>query len=72
MSQNEKMLMSLIREEGVKGALASLVAAFGAYADEMSDLGLKEKALEASEMTDILLDIKNAVDDGSFYEQEDV
>jgi hypothetical protein len=72
MSQNEKMLMSLIREEGVKGAVASLATALSAYADEMSDLGLKEKVFEASEMADILRDAKDAFEDCVFEELEDV
>jgi hypothetical protein len=54
---NDKLLRALINDEGVNGAVFALAYALQDYADEMSDLGLKEKAIEASDVAEMLEDI---------------
>jgi len=52
-------LQTIVREYGTKGAVAGLMVALQRYADEMSDLGLKEKAIQAANMADVLRDIND-------------
>lgn len=62
MSSNEKMLKLLIQEEGVKGAVAALAKALKNHADEMSDMGIKEKVKQSIEVSEILEDLSWAID----------
>lgn len=63
MSQNEKMLISLIQEEGIRGAVRALSSAMRSYADEVSDMGLKDKALQAVEISEILKDVELVIEE---------
>ena len=50
-----KMVLSeLVEAEGVIGAVSALADAIKDYADEMSDLGLKERVIEAYDVLDRL------------------
>lgn len=70
---NEKnVLLDLIRQEGVKGAVRSLAAAMREFADEMSDQGLKERALEAAEVSDILGDVDLAIEEVEEDEEDEI
>lgn len=64
MTKNEKsVLMNLIREDGVTGAVKALADALQLYANELSDLALKDKAHYAIEVADILRDINIAIEE---------
>lgn len=51
------LLKSFIKEYGVKSTVAGLALALQDYADDMSDLGFKEKAVQAASMADVLTDL---------------
>lgn len=50
-------LRTIVNEYGVRDSMAGLIQALQEYADEMSDRGLKEKAIQAANMADVLRDI---------------
>jgi hypothetical protein len=52
-----ELLQELIREYGVKDTMTGLIQAFELEAGVMSDLGLKEKAVQAANMADVLHDL---------------
>jgi hypothetical protein len=52
--QSYLAVCELIDRYGVRGAASAFISALKEYADEMSDLGLKEKAIEASEVVEQL------------------
>lgn len=56
--QMKMMLSELVEAEGPQGAVSALADAIADYADEMSDLGLKESAIAAAEAVDRLRNIK--------------
>jgi hypothetical protein len=51
------LLKSFVKEYGVKDTVAGLALALQEYADDMSDLGFKEKAVQAVSMADVLADL---------------
>lgn len=57
------MLSELINQEGVRGAVVALRRAIKLHADEMSDLGLKEQAINAAEVSEILADLVTSIDE---------
>lgn len=57
MSINSVDLMEVVENAGVVGSVEMLMDALSDYADEMSDMGLKEKSVEASEMASKLFDV---------------
>jgi hypothetical protein len=50
-------LQDILREYGVKGSVTMLIRALRSEADALSDLGLKEKSVQAANMADILGDL---------------
>lgn len=50
-------LRTIVNEYGVHDSVAGLIQALQEYANEMSDRGLKEKAIQAANMADVLRDI---------------
>lgn len=50
-------LRTIVNEYGVRDSVSGLIQALREYADEMSDRGLKEKAIQAANMADVLQDI---------------
>lgn len=59
---NVKILRVLIQENGVKGLISDLAHALSQEADDLSDMGLKERSIEAAHMSDMLFDVKNSMD----------
>lgn len=55
--EDMKGLRKVISEYGVHDSVSMFINALQDYADEMSDLGLKEKAVQAANMADVLRDI---------------
>jgi hypothetical protein len=53
-----KNLLDLIETFGVKAAVGTLAEALSDYADTMSDMGLKEKAVAASEASELLFKVE--------------
>ena len=65
MKENKKKLViKLIEEEGVQGALELFRDSLSDFADQMSDDGIKEKAYEAADLVDVLDAMVLAKDDG--------
>jgi hypothetical protein len=60
---NVKILRVLIQEHGVKGLLTDLAQAFSQEADDLSDMGLKERAIEASDVAEVLSNYNHNVED---------
>ena len=50
-------LKDLIHEYGVKESVVGLAQALQEYADEMIDMGLKERAVRAADVADQLIDM---------------
>ena len=50
-------LRTIVNEYGVHDSVSGLIQALREYADEMSDRGLKERAIQAADMADVLQDI---------------
>jgi hypothetical protein len=51
------VLQEIIHDYGVKETITGLIQAFQQEADTMSDLGLKEKSVQAANMADVLRDL---------------
>jgi hypothetical protein len=51
---NVKILRVLIQEHGVKGLIVDLAQAFSEEADDLSDMGLRERAVEAADFSSAL------------------
>lgn len=49
-----QFLQEIIREYGIKETITGLSEAFKLEADVLSDLGLKEKSVQAANMADVL------------------
>jgi hypothetical protein len=60
---NKKMLLELIRQDGIKGTLVALAAALHSYADDMSDMGIKDKSHEAADIAGIIDDVSEVVEE---------
>lgn len=57
---DQELLLSLVKEYSAKDMVSALATAFKDHADGISDLGLKEQAVEyaeASELLDELIDV---------------
>lgn len=62
MNSVEKELFNLIDQEGVKAPIASTIRALIEYAHTMSDMGLKEKAIEAMNVSNSLKEIWDVIE----------
>jgi hypothetical protein len=51
------VLQEIIHDYGVKDMIGGLIQALELEADVMSDLGLKEKSVQAANMADVLRDL---------------
>lgn len=51
---NVKILRVLIQEHGVKGLIVDMAQAFSEEADDLSDMGLKERATQAADFSSAL------------------
>jgi hypothetical protein len=51
---NVKILRVLIQEHGIKGLIVDLAQAFSEEADDLSDMGLKERAIQAANFASML------------------
>jgi hypothetical protein len=61
---NVKMMLSeLVEQEGLYGAVVALQQAIDAYADEMSDLGIKERAVSAGNVSEMLRDVLTSLEE---------
>ncbi len=56
-----KNLLDLIETFGVKTAVGMMAEALSDYADTMSDMGLKEKAVSASEASELLFKVEDVL-----------
>ena len=63
MSETERKLYEMIEQDGFKTPLSSLIRVYIEYGHNMSDLGLKEKAIQAIEIADILKDVRDTIDE---------
>lgn len=55
--EDMKSLRKVISEYGVHDSISMFINALQDHADDMSDMGLKEKAIQAANMADVLREI---------------
>lgn len=63
MSPLEKDLYDYIEAHGYKAAVAALTRACLEHADSMSDMGLKERAVSACRVVELLKDVQGEIDE---------
>lgn len=51
------LLREMVADYGVHDSIAMVASAMQEYSDDMSDQGLKEKAVQAASMADVLRDL---------------
>ena len=63
MNQVEKELFDLIEQDGCTAPIQVTIRALIEYAHKMSDLGLKDQARKALEVSDILKDVRDSIEE---------
>jgi hypothetical protein len=58
LEKDEQVLNSLVKEYSAKEMIAALAQAFRDHRDDLSDLGLKDQAIEYAEVADLLGEVK--------------
>lgn len=53
----KKLIHATIAEHGVRNTVSIVAEAMQDFADDMSDMGLKEKSVQAANMVDVLHDL---------------
>ena len=61
----QQTLQEMVAEYGIRESVSMLAQALQEYANDMSDMSLKEKAKSAAEMADLLRDVKYALSEDS-------
>lgn len=63
MNQIEQDLFNLIEQDGCRAPIQVSIRAFIEYAHHMSDMGLKEKANLALEISEMLKDLRDVIEE---------
>jgi len=63
LQDDEKVLVSLVKSYPPAEILSALVSAFREHRDELSDLGIKDKAKELSEIAELVGEIRDVMED---------
>lgn len=63
LQEEEKLLLSLVQTYSPKEVLDALVGAFYAHAGELSDLQIKDRAKELSEVGQLIGEIRDVLED---------
>lgn len=63
LQDDEQVLVSLVRAYPPADILSALVSAFREHRDELSDLGIKDKAKELSEVAELVGEIRDVMED---------
>ncbi len=63
LQDDEKVLVSLVKSYPPAVILSALASAFREHRDELSDLGIKDKAKELSEVAELIREIRDVMED---------
>lgn len=63
LQEDKKVLVSLVKSYPPADFLSALVSAFREHRDELSDLGIKDKAKELSEVAELVGEIRDVMED---------
>jgi hypothetical protein len=63
LQEDKKVLVSLVKSYPPKEILSALVSVFREHRDELSDLGIKDKAKELSEVAELVGEIRDVMED---------
>lgn len=63
MNETEQKLYEMIKQDGIKAPLNTLIRAYVEFGHYGSDMGLREKAHAAFDVADILKDILTTIDE---------
>lgn len=63
LQEDNKVLVSLVKSYPPADLLSALVSAFREHRDELSDLGIKDKAKELSEVAELVGEIRDVMED---------
>lgn len=63
LQEDQKVLVDLVKSYPPADILSALVSAFREHRDELSDLGIKDKAKELSEVAELVGEIRDVMED---------
>lgn len=63
LQEDKKVLVSLVKSYPPADLLSALVSAFREHRDELSDLGIKDKAKVLSEVAELVGEIRDVMED---------
>jgi hypothetical protein len=66
LQEDKKVLVSLVKSYPPADVLSALVSAFRAHRDELSDLGIKDKAKKLSEVAELVGEIQDVLEDAGY------
>lgn len=64
--EDKKMLVTLVKSYPPAEVLSELVSAFIQQRDELSDLGIKDKAIQFSEVADLIGEIRDVLRENEY------
>lgn len=66
LQEDKKVLVSLVKSYPPADVLSALISAFREHRDELSDLGIKDKAKHLSEVAELVGEIRDAMEDSGY------
>jgi hypothetical protein len=63
LQEDEQVLVSLVKSYPPADILSALVSAFREHRDELSDMGIKDRAKELAEVADLVGEIRDVMSD---------